>query len=186
MTYYTKSMSEEPNYSYLQLELEGAIVSQPPMLIAYDSTLQEVTVSYETSLTAGEQTTLNAVIDAHDPIPLVALIKSLATLAHDNFNNVMMVGFTYDSKQFPLTVAARADWATFLSAKDSLTYPVNIPSANGTIYSVVDSAVVQAMFDNASTYGRDAVNDYSEALNSIVTATTKEEAQTAYNTYIGA
>ncbi len=140
----------------------------------------------DVTLSAGQETAMNTAIDNHEVETLGELITKLSAMAYTYYQGCMAAGFTHNTKTFPLTSAAIADWSSLNQSKGSITYPILIPSGDGTQYSITDSAEVTTMFDAAVLMGKTCVADYSTALDNIVTATTKTAAQTAYDNYVGA
>ena len=183
MAEYTETATVDVNSQLILLEIGVAI--SPAVVSGIGVIGFDVYVTTDVALDGSQLAAMSSAVANHDPEPLPALIGRLAYQAGTYYQQKMDLGFTHATKQFPLTSAAIGDWSSLNQSKDdpSMTYPIKIPSANGTQYLIVDSSDVSTMFENAVQTGKANVDAYSTALDAIVTSVTKESAQAVYDAY---
>ncbi len=127
-------------------------------------------------------------VDTTAPVPtgnLMATKQFLAASALDVFEARLAAGFAHNGTQFPGNLLALALLGIGKHASASITYPLPVPTIDGTDYDVPNKTDFDALFEAMRAVNEAAFREYTLAIRDIKNAASEASAIVAHDIYVG-
>jgi hypothetical protein len=80
------------------------------------------------------------------------LKKQLKELIDDETEKLILDGFTYDGNKFSLSLEARSEWLALRTLESEMTFPITLPTLDGSSYSLSQANLSGFLTAGLSTY----------------------------------